>query len=133
MTAEPHDGFYTTSRDVTVGADPQSFPITGFGLGGLLLALEVIRTPSSHFPFGVIQATLAAPILALAVWRLSRAPTNATLLDSGATLTAVLLFFGRAFNDNYVASLLVLFVLALAASRDERRTDAMASTHGTSA
>ncbi len=108
-----------------IGLDSQNFPITGYGLGGLLLAIGVIPSPSSHFPFGVIQAVVGVPILALGILRLARTPTSATLLDSGATLTAALLFFGRSLNDNYVASLLVLFLLGLWASHHERLENAM--------
>ena len=54
-------------------------------------------------------------MLAIGLWRIWRAPSLASVLTAGTLALALSLFVGRFVNDNYLADLLYLAVLAGAA------------------
>jgi glycosyl transferase family 87 len=95
-------------RDVvlfTNGGIPDAFPMSGFGLSGILVALGVLA-PGGSFPFGVLQLGGMGAVYWMA-WRRLAAP--ASLGRFMGLYVAAFLVFGflaRFFVDNYVAALL---------------------------
>jgi hypothetical protein len=102
-------------RDVvlfTNGGIPDAYPMTGFGLSGILVALGLLN-PTGYFPFLVLQLCGVGVVYWFA-WR--RAPEEPTLgrfmgLYTGAFL--VFAFLARFFVDNYLAALLSLALCIL--------------------
>ncbi|HYS03313.1 MAG TPA: glycosyltransferase 87 family protein [Candidatus Eisenbacteria bacterium] len=98
-------------RDVVLypgggGADP--YPISGFGLSGLLLAIQAIH-PQDRFPFWAFQLVALALALAVTIpWFLRRPSAGRWLTGFAVTLFA-LTFFARFFNDSYLTLVLALF------------------------
>src|SRR5439155_16982527 len=101
---------------------PGAYRIQGYSLASLLLALHVIPSADARFPFGLVQAMVAAPVLAIGLWRIWRAPSLASVLTVGTLALALSLFVGRFVNDNYLADLLYLAVLAGAARQASAAT-----------
>jgi len=94
------------------GTDARRFPIQGYGLSAMLLLLKIIPNANAYFPFTILQLGTVLPVFGLAVLRLSRTPTLAGALRWGTLLLTVFLFFSRFVNDNYIAAVLFLAVLA---------------------
>ncbi|HTD79880.1 MAG TPA: hypothetical protein VK898_19755 [Chloroflexota bacterium] len=94
------------------GTDARRFPIQGYGLSAMLLLLKIIPNANAYFPFTILQLGTVLPVFVLAVLRLSRTPTLAGALRWGTLLLTVFLFFSRFVNDNYIAAVLFLAVLA---------------------
>jgi hypothetical protein len=101
-------------------AGPHGYPIRGYGLSVLLLAAGILPSPYATFPFGLVQAVVGAILLAVAGLMLLGRARFSTVLDGGAAVIAGVLFCSLQFSDNYVASLLVVFALALATRAAER-------------
>jgi hypothetical protein len=59
-----------------------------------------------------VQAAVAAPVLAIGLWRIWRAPSLTAVLTVGTLVLTLALLCGRFVNDNYLADLLYLAVLA---------------------
>ncbi len=117
-----------TAGHVT-GTVAGSYPIRGYGLSALLLALHVFPDSNASFPFGVIQAVVGVPLLLWGLMRVWRRPTLARVLHAGFVTMLAVLFCSRYLNDNHLAVLLFLAVLAGAARRGEAaRAGAAAST-----
>jgi len=95
-----------------MGATEHSFPIKGWGLSTLLLAVGVIPSPEATFPFGLLEALCGIPALVLLVrWQRS----NNTLRQVWVGFAAwsfVIEWFSRFFNDNYVVFIVQALVIA---------------------
>jgi hypothetical protein len=98
-------------------ANPPGFPIYGFGLGEALYLTHLLPTTSSPFPFALVQAALGLPVLIAGVRALRRDVSIGNILGPATVMLAVIVVCGRFTNDNYLASLLFLFALTIAARR----------------
>jgi hypothetical protein len=104
--------YWADTVSFVAGTDPRSFPIQGYGLSSLLLALHVIPSPGAHFPFGILEAAVGIPLLVLSVRRVWARPVLATVLTWGTIVLAAVLLTGRFVNDNYLADLVFLGILS---------------------
>lgn len=98
-------------RDVVLypgSGGPDSYPISGFGLGGLLVASHAIQQ-SDQFPFWLFQLVALGLALGVTVpWFLRRPSAGRWLTGFVATLFAMT-FFARYFNDSHLTLVLALF------------------------
>src|SRR6266480_310113 len=114
--------YWTDTVSFVAGTIPGAYRIQGYSLASLLLALHVIPSADVRFPFGLVQAAVAAPVLAVGLWRIWRAPSLASVLALGTLALALSLLAARFVNDNYLADLLYLAVLAGAARQASAAT-----------
>ena len=95
-------------RDVvlfTNGGIPDAYPMTGFGLSAILVAIGVLR-PNDYFPFDALQLLGVAAVLAIAWRTLPSQPTLGRFMGLYTAAFFVFAFVARFFVDNYVAALL---------------------------
>lgn len=102
--------FGDTVRYVS-GSGSGSFPIKGWGFSNLLLALGVIPTAESSFPFVLFELTFGLPVLFLMLRRQWRENNIQNVWLGYAFFSFVFQFFSRFFNDNYVVFVLQLLVI----------------------
>ena len=114
--------YWTDTVSFVAGTIPGAYRIQGYSLASLLLALHLIPSADARFPFGLVQAAVAAPVLAVGLWRIWRAPSLASVLAVGTLALALSLLAARFVNDNYLADLLYLTVLAGAARQASAAT-----------
>ena len=107
--------YWTDTVSFVAGTIPGAYRIQGYSLASLLLALHVIPSADTRFPFGIVQAAVAVPVLAIGLRRIWRAPSLSAVLAVGTLALTLSLLAGRFVNDNYLADLLYLAVLAGAA------------------
>jgi hypothetical protein len=112
--------YWTDTVSFVAGTIPGVYRIQGYSLASLLLALHVITSADARFPFGLVQAAVAAPVLVIGLWRIWRAPSLAAILTVGTLALALSLLAGRFVNDNYLADVLFLAVLTGAARQAPR-------------
>src|SRR5207248_5250360 len=104
------------------GGIPDAYPISGFGLGRLLVALGVFHA-SDYFPFGVLQLMALAPIYWIA-WRLrSMSPTLGRFSGFYTTAFIAFAFLARFFAHNYVATLVALACCIVPLAKPRPRPD----------
>ncbi|MEA2633786.1 MAG: hypothetical protein QOH92_553 [Chloroflexota bacterium] len=97
-------------RDVvlfTNGGIADAYPISGFGLSALLVALGIFR-PSDYFPFGVLQLAALAPLFWIALRVLPIRPTLGRFVGFYTAAFFAFAFLARFFAHNYVATLVAL-------------------------
>lgn len=114
--------YWTDTVSFVAGTIPGVYRIQGYSLASLLLALHVIPSADARFPFGLVQAAVAAPVLAIGLWRIWRAPSLGAVLVVGTLALTASLLVGRFVNDNYLADVLFLAVLTGAARQATRGT-----------
>lgn len=110
--------FYDDVWAWSAGTSATPYQIRGWGLSNLVLALGLVETDQSHFPFWIAQAALCLPVLYLLLRRQWRRPSLASVWYGTAILFGLYSFASRFFNENYVGFLVAL--LALAALSDDR-------------
>lgn len=107
------------------GSAELSYPISGFGLSQLLLSAGVIASKWDQYPFWILQAAVGIPLLFWLVRRVIRAPSVAGTLTAFGLFSFAVWFVSRYFNDSYIATLSVVFLMAYAAQQsDETGTHA---------
>ena len=116
------NAYWTDTVSFVAGTIPGVYRIQGYSLASLLLAVHIIPSPDARFPFGLVQAAVAAPVLAIGLWRIWRLPSLGAVLTVGTLALALSLLVGRFVNDNYLADVLFLAVLAGAARQASRET-----------
>jgi hypothetical protein len=107
--------YWTDTVSFVAGTIPGVYRIQGYSLASLLLALHVIPSADARFPFGIVQAAVAAPVLATGLRRIWRAPSLGSILTVGTLALTLSLLAGRFVNDNYLADVVFLAVLTAAA------------------
>lgn len=104
------------------GGTAQSYPISGYGLGMLLVDSGVILDIHAYYPFILWQLAVALPVLILlAVW-LWRKPYPSRLVIAYAVFLAVYWYMSRYFNNSHLGYLSMLFVLGGLKYVDETHT-----------
>lgn len=99
------------------GSAELSYPISGFGLSQLLLSAGVVDSKWDQYPFWIFQVVVGIPLLLWLVRRIVRAPSVAAVLTGFGLLSFALWFVSRYFNDSYIATLSVVFLMAYAAQQ----------------
>jgi hypothetical protein len=97
-------------RDVVLypgGGLPDSYPIAGFGFGGLLVLLGLVHRQDA-FPFGAFQAAAMLAATWFGLRLLLTAPTLRRWLVAYGALFFALAFFARYFNDSHLGVLIAL-------------------------
>ena len=80
--------YWTDTVSFVAGTIPGAYRIQGYSLASLLLALHVIPSADARFPFGLVQLAVAAPVLAVGLWRIWRAPSLGAVLTGAARLAS---------------------------------------------
>lgn len=97
------------------GSTMLSYPISGSGLGQLLLSAGVIHSQWDNYPFWIFQVLLGVPLLVVLIrWQLKNA-TVSRMLAAYGVFSFAMWFVSRFFNDSYVGVLSVIFLLSYAA------------------
>lgn len=105
------------------GAAAASYPISGFGLGQLLVSSGTVPSMWSGYPFWLWQLVLGVPALvALVAWQL-KSNSIGRMLAGYAAFSFLMLFVSRYFNDSHLAMLSVVAIMAYAAPWNLRDVD----------
>ncbi len=94
------------------GRSSSSFPIWGYNLGRILVALGFIESRDSYFPFWILQLIFALPTL---IWLLKKQWQDNHLghcLLGYAAFSLVFIFFSRFLHDNYFGYIVVIATIA---------------------
>ena len=97
-------------RDVVVypaAGGPDSYPISGFGMGGALLAVHALQ-PTDRFPFWIFQLAALAVALRVTLPWFMRHPSAGRWMTGFVASLFAMTFFARYFNDSHAALVLVL-------------------------
>lgn len=105
--------FWTDTVLYTSGGVRDAYPIGGYGVGALLLALHLVARPTSSFPFGLLQVPAVLATLWVAGRRFLRSPTMGRWMAGYALVFLAFAFFARFFNDSYVGVVITLGLCAI--------------------
>jgi hypothetical protein len=105
------------------GTSDAPYQIRGWGAANWVLALGLVESRLSYFPFWIMQALTCLPLSIGLLWRQAGLKTSqiqglANVVWNGALLFMVYAFFSRFLNENYVGFVAALFAIgALAGGR----------------
>lgn len=104
------------------GNSPNSYPVSGYGLGMLLYEFGVIEDIHAYYPFILWQVGLGLPALGLGLWWLAKKPDFSRLLISYGAVLFVLWYVSRYFNNSHLGYLSSIFALGILKDWDEKGT-----------
>jgi len=97
------------------GTVAHPFPIRGlegYGFASFVLFGRLVRSDTSYWPFGVVQALVAGPVALGLLWRQWRDNTLARAMAGYATVLFLMYYFGRFFHASFIAYALSLALVA---------------------
>lgn len=96
------------------GNTANSYPVSGYGLGMILVAAGIIRNIHDYYPFVVWQTIIGIPVLYIILRWYAVKPGMSRLLLGYGLFLAIIWYFSRYFNNShitYIGSILSLGVL----------------------
>jgi len=97
------------------GTVAHPFPIRGlegYGFASFVLFGRLVRSDTSYWPFGVVQALIAGPVALGLLWRQWRDNTLTRAMAGYATVLFLMYYFGRFFHASFIAYALSLVLVA---------------------
>ncbi len=88
------------------------YQIRGWGLANLVLALGLVKSRLSYFPFWIFEFLFSLPLFLLLLRRQTRSNTLSTALYGYGALLLVFFYFSRFLNENYLGYILACLALA---------------------
>ena len=101
------------------GNTPQSYPISGYGLGMIFYSLGIVKNIHDSYPFVIWQAAAGLPIYVVWIRWLIREPKISRLLVGYTTVLFVLWYMSRYFNNSHLGFIGNLYVLGVLKHWDE--------------
>ncbi len=111
------------------GTSAASYQMRGWGFATFVLALGLVPSRLSYFPFWIPELLFSLPVLIVLLARQARgAPENgrAQMFWAGALLLFVYAFFSRFLNENYVGFVAALWTLGILVDWPAGETPALA-------
>lgn len=107
----------------SAGTADAPYQIRGWGLSNLILAMDLVPDRLAYWPFWITELLVAAPLLALGLWRQTRSNTLGALLGGYALLLLGFLYASRFLNENYLGFLVAILAVAhFCADGDQHQT-----------
>lgn len=107
--------FIEDTIQYATGTAAFSYPISGFGIGQLLVSMGVIGSMWDRYPFWILQLLVAGPLFVW-LWRwLKSEPTVSRMLGAYGLFTLAVWFTSRYFNDSYIGVISTILLLSYAA------------------
>lgn len=94
------------------GTISNSYPISGYGLGSLLLQMGVITDKFAYYPFWLWQAVVCGPLAIILIWWQKKENTIQRLLISYGIFLFVFWYLSRYFNNSHLGFISMIFVFA---------------------
>lgn len=104
------------------GNTTTSYPISGYGLGMMLIDFGFIHDIHAYYPFIYWQIVFALPVLGVLSYWVWKKPSESKLIISYAVYLAVYWYMSRYFNNSHLGYLSMLFVLGGLKAIDEQST-----------
>lgn len=94
------------------GGTPHSYPVSGYGLGRLLLQIGFISDAQQYYPFQIWQVLISLPVLVLLIRFLKKSPDVFRLIVSYGIFLFVFWYLSRYFNNSHLGFLSLVFITA---------------------
>jgi len=102
------------------GNTPQSYPVSGYGLGMLLYELGVIRDIHAYYPFTLWQLGLGLPAMGIGLWWLAKKPVMSRLILGYGVTLLVIWYVSRYLNNSHLGYVSTILILAVLKDWDEK-------------
>lgn len=94
------------------GATTNSYPVSGYGLGKLLLQLGAIKDAQQYYPFHIWQIVIGLPLFIVLIKFLRNLPTVSRLILVYGIFLFIFWYFSRYFNNSHLGYLSLVFITA---------------------
>lgn len=94
------------------GNTPNSYPISGYGLGSVLLQLGVIGDKFAQYPFIIWQLLICTPLFIVLLWYLKKNPTLKNVILVYAVFLFAYWYLSRYFNNSHIAYISYILIVS---------------------
>lgn len=94
------------------GPASSGYPISGFSVGVLLLAVGALRSPLQTFPYWLLQLAFGLPLLFIMLRRVKAHRDLSEMLIGYGLVLFTIAFFSQLFHDNYLGYIVTVLALA---------------------
>lgn len=94
------------------GNTEHSYPISGYGLGSLLLQYGVISDKFSSYPFLIWQFVICVPLFVVLIRFMKKNPTIKNMIISYAVFLFIYWYLSRYFNNSHIAYVSYVLIVA---------------------
>lgn len=94
------------------GSTPNSYPISGYGLGMVLNQTGIIKNLHQYYPFQIWQAIIGFPLLMVLIRYLKREPRVGRLILVYGIFLFIFWYLSRYFNNSHLGYLSLVFITA---------------------
>ncbi len=101
------------------GNAPNSYPVSGYGFGMILVSLGIIKDIHNYYPFLIWQIGIGAPVLVWLLIYLRKIPTVSRLILFYGVFLFVFWYFSRYLNNSHLGYLSTVFITAYFWPKDE--------------
>ena len=112
--------FYDGNFGYVAGTAPHSYPIQGYnalGAASFILWSGLVSGPNAYFPFWILEAGAALPLMVMLLRRVRATTSAATMFGAYAVVLFAIFYFSRFFHDSYAAFTIALLLVAYFAHR----------------
>lgn len=92
------------------GNTPNSYPVSGYGIGKVLQSFGAIKDIHQYYPFHVWQLIIGLPVLVMLLVYLKKSPSVKRLVFVYTVFLFVFWYLSRYFNNSHLGFLSVLFI-----------------------
>lgn len=111
------------------GNTEHSYPISGYGLGSVLLQYHVISDKFSEYPFLIWQLLICVPLFIVLMRFMKKNPTIKNMIISYAVFLFVYWYLSRYFNNSHIAYISYVLIAAYFWPEDDEQHHARAANH----
>lgn len=102
------------------GSAPNSYPISGYGIGSLLNQIGIVKDTHEYFPFHILQILLGFPLIWGLIIFLKKNLSVARLVLSYGIFLIIFWYFSRYFNNSHLGYLSMVFITAYFWPQEEK-------------
>ena len=105
--------FYADVFAFQSGMLNDSIPISGMGFSIVLMKLGILSNRYAYFPFTYLQIAICIPVMLVLMWRQEQKNSLVNALLYYSIVLGIVMFFSRAFYDNYLGYLINIVTVGL--------------------
>jgi uncharacterized membrane protein len=94
------------------GSVLHSYPVSGYGLGAILLELNIIKDKFAYYPFSIWQLAICIPLLIVLIIYLKESTSVQRLIAIYGVFLFVYWYLARYFNNSHLAYLSMIIISA---------------------
>lgn len=102
--------FWDSTIGYLNGSVSNSYPVSGYGIGSVLIELGIIRDKFSYYPFILWQIIIGIPVILILFKYMKKQKNIQSMILSYGIFLLIYWYFSRYFNNSHIAFISLIFI-----------------------